>query len=198
MSNPAIWAYVRLIKREAKQFLRKLTEAEIEAYRTVPVEDLIGNMGGDSKAQKEAMEGLMMKDAVMSALTIKTIASRIMSQGYDDRDLPFDMYHLGFACRGLKEIGIRTLPAYKQFIHSTLSAEIIEERRYKEYREDYEQAIEEAKQYWENGGPDLHDDVAMRLSKKYYLNHNGLKKRLAPIAREYGRCFGLKGITKST
>jgi hypothetical protein len=184
--------------KEAKEFLKQFTAEEIAAYRDVPVSDITASMGDDPKSQNEGMQHLAVKDAVYSALTVQNIANSMMAPEYDESELPSDMYWLGFAYRGLKEFYHRTHPRYKRMIHSTRTTDLLIEGRYKEDREDYIMAEQEAIQYWEDGGTDLHHVVAKRLAKKYNLKESGLKSKLALIAREYSRCFGMPGVKKTS
>ncbi len=85
----------------------------------------------------------------------------------------------------------------QDFFHKHRCAAALDER-YFEDREDYRLALEEARQYWDEGGSDLHHVLAKRLAGRHNVPLGPLKKRLAPIARAYGRCFGDKGAKKTS
>lgn len=153
----------------------------------------------DDKEKKEFLEDCIIGEAFYHAVMIQDLLGAIDQIGGTERLGSFDpwwvalmMYKIGFAHAELHNHDLRSQPTYRAMIHARWVPEI----RYADDRDGYALAIEEAEKYWQNGGTELHHVVAKRLWEDYLVNENGLKKRLAPIARKYGRCFGEKGSRK--
>ena len=189
----------------SRGILSKFTNDEIAGCQDSElkiVHDLCKKIdSAETPAEKNPfMEQLVFLRGVRGAVMVRDIAALIEQEGgpeyLDPWRLSVLMFSMGVSAGDAENLKLRGLPEYRAMIHSVRSSEIVGERRYAEYREDYEQALQEAEEYWSAGGTDLHNVLVKRLGKKYNLNANGLKKQLAPMARKYDRCFGDKGVKK--
>ncbi len=82
-----------------------------------------------------------------------------------------------------------------KLMHSCRATEIAD-AQHQPMRNGYAAAIAEADALWKGGDKRLHNELATLLAKKHFVSRNSLKEKLAPIARRYGRCLGVKGVRK--
>jgi len=67
------------------------------------------------------------------------------------------------------------------------------DERYKELNQRYQEAVQLAKELWEKGDPRWHHQMARDLIKEgrfSMLSYDTLKKKLLPIAEQYGKAYG--------
>lgn len=196
--------FIELARVESDRYLSNYSPEEIETFRGMGLLDETLEKLKSSQTdrdKKRALESRIVAEGLRCAVMIREIIAGLDRIGGPEQMNPWNiseaMYRIGFAHATLHNLSLRLHPDYQSMIHGVKAAEIIGETRYREDREYCSVAIETAEQYWKEGGQDLHHVMAKRLAKQYLLNENSLKKRLAPIARKYGRCFGEKGITKN-
>lgn len=83
-----------------------------------------------------------------------------------------------------------------ELLHRMKSHELVE-KRHAPLRATYDDALKIAEEKWKKGEPALHHEMADYLEGKFPgLSYTTLKKRLGPVAKKYGRKFGLPGVKK--
>jgi hypothetical protein len=109
------------------------------------------------------------------------------------------IFLLGRACGELEKHNPQIFPTklYRDFFHSKKS-KISADQRWEERDKKLKEPLEKADKLWADGSKLLHYEMAEYLNGEYpEFSYEVLKEHLKPIAKEYDRLFGLKGVTKN-
>jgi hypothetical protein len=198
----SVMNFLKEAREAAERFLDGLSDPVIEAYCSMSPEEIGRVFLSDSEVikrdEKQAIKAYLAARAIRAAVALKANLPKINVLAMEPWHLADTMLRLGMSYQELIAMETRLSKNYQGMIYSMEGGRRTSiGRGYYEDREDYAAAIQEASESWENGGTDQHHIVAKKLAKRYKLNENGLKKKLAPIAREYGRCSGMKGVKKA-
>ena len=128
---------------------------------------------------------------------IKQIREKYSSQNINDYPseslvyLFYEIHGIGGLEGLLGMLDYARYPPVQEIIHGIHSGRILLKRRYATKRKQYEEALAYARESWEKGDELMHHEMARLIVKNHFPNLPlaPLRKKLVPIAKEYGKFY---------